>query len=46
MDKTNKIEAFVNAAEKGSLAKAALGQGVTPVYAGAAYRCARTTSWH
>lgn len=34
MDKIKQIEAFVNAAEKGSLAKAALGQGVTPVMLG------------
>ena len=34
MDKIKQIEAFVNATEKGSLAKAALGQGVTPVMLG------------
>lgn len=34
MDKIKQIEAFVDAAEKGSLAKAALGQGVTPVMLG------------
>ncbi len=34
MDKVKQIEAFVNAAEKGSLAKAALVLGITPVMLG------------
>ena len=34
MDKIKQIEAFVNAAEKGSLAKASLVLGITPVMLG------------
>lgn len=46
MDKIKQIEAFVNATEKGSLAKAAPWAGSDSGYAGAAYRCARQTSRH
>ena len=34
MDKLKQIEAFVDAVEKGSLARAAIGQNITPVMLG------------